>query len=153
MLCPSFIAQNPKLISFAVSIESDIPRFTGAGSLQCLHVSDSLLSDDSFLSIVESRLPLRELRLPFCFGFSLAGLDLLLHAYPSLTDGSISLLASHLREVTTIDLSYCSKLTELTFMCLVKCCPSLRSSRWRGLILVEVIPSALRLCRTAKSAP
>ncbi|KAK1287410.1 hypothetical protein QJS10_CPB19g00631 [Acorus calamus] len=43
----------------------------------------------------------------------------------------MALLASHLREVTIIDLSDCSKLTELTLICLVKCCPLLEELRMK----------------------
>ncbi|KAK1288121.1 hypothetical protein QJS10_CPB19g00626 [Acorus calamus] len=138
----SFIAQNPKLISFTVCMGFDIYILAITRSLQCLHISDSFLGDDSLLSIAKSCLPLRELCLPFCYGFSPSGLNLVFQAYPSLmrvdlrgidilTDESMSLLASHLCEVTTIDLSYCPKLTELTFMSLVNCCPLLEELRMR----------------------
>ncbi|KAK1324219.1 hypothetical protein QJS10_CPA02g01217 [Acorus calamus] len=43
----------------------------------------------------------------------------------------MALLASHLPEVTTINLSYCSKLTKFTFISLVKCCPLLEELRMR----------------------
>ncbi|KAK1287411.1 hypothetical protein QJS10_CPB19g00630 [Acorus calamus] len=138
----SFIAQNPKLISFTVCMGFDIYILAITRSRQCLHISDSFLGDDSLLSIAKSCLPLRELCLPFYYGFSPSGLNLVFQAYPSLmrvdlrgidilTDESMSLLASHVCEVTTIDLSYCPKLTELTFMSLVKCCPLLEELRMR----------------------
>ncbi|KAK1276616.1 hypothetical protein QJS04_geneDACA003773 [Acorus gramineus] len=138
----SFIAQKLKLISFSVCSRFGFPSFAGGKALQCLKISQSYLSDGNLLSIAESRLPLRELRLLYCRGFSVSGFDLLLQAYPSLsrvnfkgidilTDETMAREAPHLREVTTIDLSDCSKLTDLTFMCLIKCCPLLEELRMK----------------------
>ncbi|KAK1275125.1 hypothetical protein QJS04_geneDACA003761 [Acorus gramineus] len=130
----SVIAQRPSLVSLAMCTRW-LPVFTDARALQRLHICHSILSDNDLLLIANSSLPLREFCVPFCSGFSLRGLAPLLQAHPSLThlnliscgfltDESMASLAQNLREVTSIDLSS-SRLTEFTFMCLVKCCPLL----------------------------
>ncbi|KAK1275128.1 hypothetical protein QJS04_geneDACA003764 [Acorus gramineus] len=130
----SIIAQRPSLVSLSICTRP-LPVFTDARALQRLHICHSFLSDNDLLSIAKSGLPLREFRVPYCHGFSLTGLGPLLQAHHSLThlnlkrcdfltDESMALLAQNLREVTSINLS-CSQLTELTFMCLVNCCPLL----------------------------
>ncbi|KAK1323036.1 hypothetical protein QJS10_CPA02g01190 [Acorus calamus] len=117
------VAQRPSLV------------FTDARALKRLHICHSILSDNDLLSIAELSLPLREFRVPYCSGFSLTGLGPLLQAHPSLThldlkgcefltDESMVLLAQNLCKLTHIVLSD-SRLTEFTFMCLVKCCPLL----------------------------
>ncbi|KAK1276614.1 hypothetical protein QJS04_geneDACA003775 [Acorus gramineus] len=125
----SVITQRPMLRAISI-----------ASALQRLHIGKTNISDDILFSI--ARLQLKELRIPYCWGFSITGLVSLLRALPSLshldlsgcvflTDKSMALIAPHLREVTTIDLSYCSELTELTFMCLVNCCPLLEEVRMK----------------------
>ncbi|KAK1324220.1 hypothetical protein QJS10_CPA02g01216 [Acorus calamus] len=136
----SVIIRRPMLRAISTCSKS-LRSWADARALKRLHIRNAFLSDDILFSI--ERLPLKELCIPFCHEFSIMGLVSLLQAqYPSLsrldlrgcdilTDESMALLAPHLREVTTIDLSYCSRLTELTFMYLVKCCPFLEELRMK----------------------
>ncbi|KAK1288120.1 hypothetical protein QJS10_CPB19g00629 [Acorus calamus] len=135
----SVIIQRPMLRAISM-LWMSLPSWADARALQRLHIGKTNISDDILFSI--ARLQLKELCIPFCWGFSITDLVSLLRALPSLshldlsvcvilTDKSMALIAPHLREVITIDLSYCSELTELTFMCLVKCCPLLEEIRMK----------------------
>ncbi|KAK1324222.1 hypothetical protein QJS10_CPA02g01214 [Acorus calamus] len=125
----SVIIQRSMLTAISM-LSMSLPSWADARALQRLHIGKTNISDDILFSI--ARLQLKELRIPYCWGFSITGLVSLLRALPSLshldlsgcvflTDKSMALIVPHLREITTIDLSYCSELTELTFMCFIEC--------------------------------
>ncbi|XP_042513822.1 F-box/LRR-repeat protein 2-like [Macadamia integrifolia] len=145
------IRHNPHLISLSVN-GSKIPSafssssFTIESSLICgralctLDFSQMSISDDLLSSIIQAGLPLLNLALSRCRGFTFAGLSLLLCKYCSLnyldiegaaflTDQSMLELSQYLHDVKFINLNSCSNLSNSAFFLLVKACPYLEEIR------------------------
>ncbi|XP_075664541.1 uncharacterized protein LOC142634148 isoform X1 [Castanea sativa] len=137
------ISHSPGLKSIAVN-EIGFPSvddvfkesFLHAKVLSDLDLSNSFVSDELLISIVEACLPLNKLILARCHGFTFAGLLLLLSKYHSLslisiegmnflTDQNINELSKFFSKLTSINLGLCSKLTNSTFFTLTRNCPLL----------------------------
>ncbi|XP_022720759.1 F-box/LRR-repeat protein 20-like [Durio zibethinus] len=101
-----------------------------------LDLSNSFVSDELLCLVAEARLPLHKLVLSRCFCFTFDGIYFLLSKYQSLTyldlegadflnDESMIELTKFLGNLTFINLSLCSKLTNSTFFNLKRNCPLL----------------------------
>ncbi|XP_021906354.1 F-box/LRR-repeat protein 20 [Carica papaya] len=110
--------------------------FQFARGLRELDLSNSSISDQLLCLIAEAGLPLKKLLLSHCCCFTLVGISTLLSKYQSLlyldleganflTDDSLILLSYFLHDLTFINLSSCSKLTNSAFFAILKNCPLL----------------------------
>ncbi|XVF24696.1 hypothetical protein REPUB_Repub13aG0149600 [Reevesia pubescens] len=110
--------------------------FAYARNLCELDLSNSFICDELLCSVAEACLPLHKLVLSRCFCFTFDGIYFLLSKYQSLTyldleganflsDESMLELTKFLVNLTFINLSLCSKLTNSTFFNLTRNCPLL----------------------------
>ncbi|KAK5830923.1 F-box/LRR-repeat protein 3 [Gossypium arboreum] len=110
--------------------------FSYARSLCELDLSNSFISDELLCLVAEANLPLNKLVLSRCFCFTFDGIYFLLSKYQSLAyldleganflnDESIIELAKFFGNLTFINLSLCSKLTNSTLFNLMGNCPLL----------------------------
>uniref|UniRef100_A0A7N0VCS3 Uncharacterized protein n=1 Tax=Kalanchoe fedtschenkoi TaxID=63787 RepID=A0A7N0VCS3_KALFE len=155
------IGRSPNLASVSVSgmelaysdsasIRASIRR---ARSLSALHFSYSSISDEFLRSVADARLPLKQLTVSNCFGFSLAGISTLISAYrgltflscervEGLTDEAMAGLAEFPPRLTYVNLNWCSNLGNLTLFAIIKCCSSIRQiSMERTSLGKERVPS------------
>ncbi|KAA8541965.1 hypothetical protein F0562_023117 [Nyssa sinensis] len=106
-------------------------------TLCTLDFYDLVISDEFLHSIAKACIPLKRLTLFQCSNFTVSGVSLLLYAYQSLeylafvkaeflTDQAMTDLSQYLRNLITIKLKFCSKLTNSTFFTLAKNCPLLK---------------------------
>ncbi|KAL4332971.1 hypothetical protein GQ457_07G032500 [Hibiscus cannabinus] len=113
-----------------------LDSFAYARCLSELDLSNSFISDELLCLVAEANLPLYKLVLSRCFCFTFDGICFLLSKYPSLTyldlegatflnDESMIELAKFFGNLTFINLSSCSKLTNSTLFYLMGNCPLL----------------------------
>ncbi|GAU49165.1 hypothetical protein TSUD_407120 [Trifolium subterraneum] len=122
---------------FATSITSYfISSLVSSKSLTCLDLTSSNISNELLYSIAREGLPLTRLCLQSCKGYSYDGLFCLLSkcrhiqhldlgVTDFLNDQHVVELSLFLRELESINLSNCCKLTVSAFFAVVKNCPSL----------------------------
>ncbi|OMO52900.1 Leucine-rich repeat, cysteine-containing subtype [Corchorus capsularis] len=110
--------------------------FAYARGLCDLDLSNSFISDEFLYLLAEACLPLNKLVLSRCYCFTFDGISVLLSKYHSLThldleganflnDESMIESTKFLGNLTFINLSLCSKLTNSTFFSLIRNCPLL----------------------------
>ncbi|XP_031285253.1 F-box/LRR-repeat protein 2-like [Pistacia vera] len=111
-------------------------HFGEARNLCEIDLSNSYLSDEFLCSIAEASLKLEKFSLSHCHNYTFAGISVLLRKYQSLEylnlqaanfliDESMIELSKFLQSVISINLGYCSKLTNATFFTLIRNCPLL----------------------------
>ncbi|XWS16515.1 hypothetical protein CRYUN_Cryun34aG0095100 [Craigia yunnanensis] len=137
--------------------------FAYARGLCELDLSNSFMSDELLCLVAEACLPLHKLVLSRCFCFTFDGICLLLSKYQSLTyldlegtnflnDESMIELTKFLVNLTFINLSLCSKLTNSTFFNLTRNCPLLNIINMeRTNIGVEEFPTEIVVNPRVKS--
>ncbi|KAK2386741.1 F-box/LRR-repeat protein [Trifolium repens] len=122
--------------SISTSSSYFIDSLVNLKGLTCLDLSFSLISDQLLSSIATGGLPLRSLVLQSCTGYSYDGIYSLifkcryiqhldLQKAEFLTDHHVINLSLFLRYLVSINLSYCSNLTDSSLFSLVRNCPSL----------------------------
>ncbi|GAU16180.1 hypothetical protein TSUD_298100 [Trifolium subterraneum] len=137
------IRQRPTLRSIyfrwdgVVNISSHfIDSLISLKGLTCLDLWRMQISDELLSSMAKGNLPLRRICLEYCKGYSYAGLFSLLSKYRRiqhldlqftdlLNDHHIVKLSSLLGDLVSINLSYCSNLTDSALIALDRNCPSL----------------------------
>ncbi|CAL0301059.1 unnamed protein product [Lupinus luteus] len=144
----SAIKERPNLTLLSVvnnepqqRIGSDlIASLVNLKSLTCLDLSSWIISDELLFSIANACIPLTKLVLVRCLGYSYAGLSLLLskcqlvqhldlESAEFLEDEHISNLSAFLGNLIFINLSSCTKLTNLSIFVLTRNCPLLSGIR------------------------
>ncbi|KAJ0436490.1 putative F-box domain, leucine-rich repeat domain superfamily [Helianthus annuus] len=134
---------SPNLRSVSMCLISNIhgtdSLFVDATSGRCLselHFSDSDISDEFLDSIVKARVPLKSVCFSDSGSYSIDGLLRFLHAYHSLKfldlsksyqlcDSSIVDLSRYFRDLVSIKLNSCHKLTHTSLFALIINCPFL----------------------------
>ncbi|KAJ4718575.1 putative F-box/LRR-repeat protein [Melia azedarach] len=110
--------------------------FAYARGLCEIDMSNSFISDELLCLLAEACLPLKKLVLSHCYNFTLAGISFVLSKYQSLEylnleganfldDESMIGLSRFLCSLNSINLGFCSKLTNSTFFTILRDCPSL----------------------------
>ncbi|XP_010429931.1 PREDICTED: F-box/LRR-repeat protein 2-like [Camelina sativa] len=123
------------------SLPSDAFRF--ARRLIDLDLSDSFLFDELLCFVADAKLPLKKLLLSNCQGFTFDGVCYLLSKYQTLlhlnlnganflSDDMIMKLALFFPRLTFVNISFCSKLTGLSFFTVIERCVSLRCMIMEG---------------------
>ncbi|CAJ2656355.1 F-box/LRR-repeat protein [Trifolium pratense] len=144
----SAIRERPYLRSLCTNLPRilniDMELIDSLRSLKCLSVLDlscSFISDQLLSSLADEGLPLRRLVLRDCGGYSYTGILDLLSKSPRflqhldlqhamfLNDQLVAELSKYLLSLVSINLRYCSKLTESTLFVLVETCPFLDEIR------------------------
>ncbi|CAA7050456.1 unnamed protein product [Microthlaspi erraticum] len=145
-----FLLRNSKkLESLAVSGIGWPPKesfstdaFVYARCLSELDLSGSSISVEFLRSIADAKLPLKKLLLSYCEGIDFDGLLYLVSKYQTLvelslkgssflTDEMVTKLVVFLRCLTSVNLSWCSKLTGVTFFNIVETCVSIKRVKMR----------------------
>ncbi|CAA7019995.1 unnamed protein product [Microthlaspi erraticum] len=117
--------------------------FVFARCLSQLDLTGSFLSDELIRSIVDAKFPLKKLVLADCVSLTFDGLLNLLSKYQTLvhlnlagssflSDEMIVKSLTFLRHLTSVNLSFCAKLTGLTFFNIIEACVSIKSMRMEG---------------------
>jgi len=134
--CLSFTISN----SAVLALERPHSLFTASlfslKGLTCLDLSFSCVEDKLLFSLAEECLPLRRLGFQCCFGYSYSGIYRLLSKCQSLQhlnlqkanflyDQHFARLCLFLAELISINVSFCSNLTESTLFAFAKNCPLL----------------------------
>ncbi|KAK9670067.1 hypothetical protein RND81_13G174600 [Saponaria officinalis] len=120
-----------KIDSFGVRDSVDPPQY-----LQSLKLSNVNISDEFLHSVAEAHIPLTDLALLFCNGYTFTGISSLLHSYRSLkslallgveflTNEHIGYLSPFLLNLSSIQLHSCSLLSDSAFVTLSERCPLL----------------------------
>ncbi|KAL5759046.1 hypothetical protein ACOSP7_021657 [Xanthoceras sorbifolium] len=137
----------PNLVSVCVggigipSIDSCFKRsFACVKGLCVIEFSNSFISDELLHWLANACLPLKKVVFSHCYNFSFVGMCFLLSKYRFLeylnfeganflNDGSIIELSKYLYRLKSINLDFCSKLTNSTFFTLIRECPVLSEIR------------------------
>ncbi|KAL9670842.1 hypothetical protein QQ045_008401 [Rhodiola kirilowii] len=165
--------KNPNLTSVSVSgVElaySIRDSIWSRSSMSALHFSYSFISDEFLCSMVEARLPLKQLTISHCFGFNLVGISALISAYQSLTyvnlervecltDGAMAGLAKLLPSLISVNLNGCSTVGNLTLFAIIKFCRCIeqilmeRTSLGKGWVPADALFSVNQNIRSLKVA-
>ncbi|XP_023642970.1 F-box/LRR-repeat protein 2 [Capsella rubella] len=149
--CIEFVLRNSRnLESLAINGIGLNPKesfsndaFLFARRLIELDLSGSFLSDELLYLIADAKLPLKKLLLSDCHGFTFDGVLYLLAKCQTLvhlnleganflSDEMIMELVIFFRQLTFLNLSFCSKLTGLAFFSIIQRCVSLRCMIMEG---------------------
>lgn len=135
---------SKKLESLAVNFIGWAPEeyfssdaFVYARCLSELDLSGSLISDELLRLIADAKLPLKKLLLSYCKGLAFDGILYLVSKYQTLVelglegssflcDEMVTKLVGFLRCLTSLNLSWCSKLTGVSFLNIVESCVSIK---------------------------
>lgn len=136
MLCNS--SDLNVILVNGVQIPSCVRSSAYGRALTDLYFADSIISDEFLRSIANASLPLKRFTLSRCTNFTFLGISLLFYTYQALdhlslveaqflTDQCMGELAQFLKQLVSIKLDSCSKLTNMTFFTLVDNCRLLES--------------------------
>ncbi|KAI3777738.1 hypothetical protein L1987_47540 [Smallanthus sonchifolius] len=106
---------------------------TSGRRLSSLHFNDSDISDEFLNSIVKARVPLKSVALSDSCSYSIDGLSSFLHAYHSLKfldltknnhlcDNSVIAVSQYLRNLVSVKLNFCHKLTSTSLFAFIINC-------------------------------
>lgn len=141
------LRERPTLKSLSITISEKvvislelINSLRSFKCLSCLDLSFSRISDQLLSSLADERLPLKRIVLRRCSNYSYAGIFYLLCKSQFLQhldlqnaifldDYRVATLSLLLKNLISINLSYCWKLTEKSLFALVKSCPFLDEIR------------------------
>ncbi|XP_076892785.1 F-box protein SKIP2-like [Bidens hawaiensis] len=110
-----------------------VSTVTSGRRLASLHFNESEVSDEFLNSIVEARVPLKSVSLSDSRSYSINGLTRFLHAYcrgmfldltknMMICDSDIVALSQYLRDLVSIKLNYCHRLTSASLFALIDNC-------------------------------
>ncbi|CAA7050457.1 unnamed protein product [Microthlaspi erraticum] len=124
-------------IGFALEESFSSDAFVYARRLSELDLSGSIISVEFLRSIADAELPLKKLNLSCCKGLDFDGIlylvskcqtlvELNLRGSNFLTDEMVAKLVVFLRCLTSVNLSWCSKLTGVSFFNIVETCVAIK---------------------------
>ncbi|KAL3736872.1 hypothetical protein ACJRO7_025756 [Eucalyptus globulus] len=137
----SLIKNRPDLVSMSVNViglYAELVDSLGyARGLSSLDFSRSFVSDGLLMSVAEANIPLKSLVLSHASGFTFNGISEIVLKHGGievldfegvtfLTDHFMAAICEFLRGLTSVNLSFCSKLTNATLHSLVRWCPLLK---------------------------
>jgi len=134
--CLSFTITESALLALELPHSLFTSSLFSLKGLTCLDLSFSCVPDKLFLSLAEECLPLTSLGLQGCFGYTYIGIFCLLSKCQSfqhlnlqkadfLGDQHVTRLSLFLGNLISINIGFCSKLTESALIALAKNCPLL----------------------------
>ncbi|KAJ0231734.1 hypothetical protein HA466_0296030 [Hirschfeldia incana] len=149
--CIEFVLRNSRYLeSIAINGIGFRPResfsedaFLSSPCLSELELSDSFLSDELLRLVADAKLPLKKLVLSSCQFITFDGVLYLLTKYQTLlhlnleglsflSDDMVKELVVFLGRLTFVNLSFCAKLTGVSFFNIIERCVSLQCMRMEG---------------------
>lgn len=156
----SLIVNRPHLVRLALNYmreeaifrEKLVDSFGHAKGFVSLDFAGSFIWDKLLKSVAEADIPLKRLVLSCALGFSFDGIQMImlrrqdievldLEAVHFLTDHDMSVICKHLRSLTHINISHCSKLSMTTLYSLMTQCPFLKAIKMGKANLKEDDPN------------